>query len=136
MKALVFIFTLFTTIYFAQSPNLKQNNHNSSFLNGNDGYPKHSVDLRFSMWRNTSSDVAVKFTGVSIDVGGDNTGGRIMYNYYPNKFYAFNFSVGVLSAQVNVNTTSSYTSTILPIMIGAKYFLISEDISRELKYYL
>ena len=99
-------------------------------------YPKHSIDLRFSMWRNSSSDVSVKYTGVSIDVGGGNTGGRIMYNYYPNSDFAFTFSAGVLSAQVNVNTISSYTSTIIPVMMGAKYFLVSEDVDQPFKPYL
>lgn len=102
----------------------------------NNEYPKHSIDLRFSMWRNSSSDVSVGLPGVSIDVGNGNTGGRIMYNYYPNKSYAYTFSVGVLSAKVSVKTLSNYTSTIAPIMMGAKYFLIQNNDDQTLRPYI
>jgi hypothetical protein len=136
MKALVLLFVLFSTVYFAQNTSLLESNHNSSIINQNNEYPKHSIDLRFSMWRNSSSDVSVKFTGVSIDVGGGSTGGRLMYNYYPNEFYAFTFSIGVLSAQINVNAISNYTSSIIPVMMGAKYFLVSDNGDQPFKPYL
>jgi len=99
-------------------------------------YPKHSIDLRISMWRNSSTDVSVGILGISVDAGTGNMGGRIMYNYYPNKFYAFTFSVGVLSNEVKVKTFSNYVSTIVPIMMGAKYFLTSNESNSPFRPYL
>ncbi len=98
-------------------------------------YPKHSVDLRISILRNSESGVAVQTGGISINTGPGNMGGRIMYNYYPENNYAFTFSMGVLSSQVKVKTLSNYTSTIIPIMMGGKYFLIPGESGNALRPY-
>ncbi len=136
MKAFCFLIIMISTICLAQNTNHLQNDGYSNDMIRNSDYPKHSIDLRFSMWRNYSSDVSVGVPGVSVDVGSGNTGGKIMYNYYPNKFYAFTFSVGVLSTEVKVKTFSNYTSTIAPIMMGVKYFLIQNENDQPFRPYL
>jgi len=136
MKAICFLIVLLSTICFAQNTNQLQSDNDSNLINQNNDYPKHSIDLRISMWRNSSSDVSVGIPGVSVDVGSGNTGGRIMYNYYPNQSYAFTFSIGVLATEVKVKTFSNYTSTIVPIMMGAKYFLIQNGSDLPFRPYL
>lgn len=136
MKAICILLVLFSTICLAQNTNSLQIDNDSDFTNRMNDYPKHSIDLRISMWRNSSSDVSVEVPGVSIDVGSGNTGGRIMYNYYPNKSYAFTFSVGVLSTEVKVKTFSNYTSIIAPIMMGVKYFPIQNEYDQPFRPYL
>lgn len=132
MKLLIISFTalilLQLNILFAQ-PIENANDQTSE-------YPKHSFDLRISILRNSESGVAVQTGGISINTGPGNTGGRIMYNYYPENNYAFTFSMGVLYSQVEVKTLSNYTSTIIPIMMGGKYFLIPGESGNALRPYL
>ncbi|MBI9072654.1 MAG: hypothetical protein JEY94_13710 [Melioribacteraceae bacterium] len=102
-----------------------------------DEYPKHGIDLRISMWKSSSQTaVSVGLRGVTVDAGTGNMGGGIMYNFYPNADYAFTFSAGLLSAEVKVETFSNYTSSLIPIMMGVKYFIIPANNDQPFRPYI
>jgi hypothetical protein len=92
-------------------------------------FPNHSIDLSISFRNNSHSAVSVGFQGVSVETGNGAISGNIMYNYYPNMIYSFNISIGVLSTEVRVENFSTYTSTLIPIMMGMKYYFI--EFSRD-----
>ncbi|NNG25970.1 MAG: hypothetical protein HKM87_00475 [Ignavibacteriaceae bacterium] len=96
----------------------------------------HSVDLRISFWNNSHSAVSVGFGGVSVDAGTGGISGRIMYNYYPNSIYSFNISLGVMNTEVKVQNFSTYTSTVIPIMMGMKYFFADSPESSPFRPYI
>jgi hypothetical protein len=78
----------------------------------------------------------VNLNGISIDVGTGGVSGKLVYNFYSNPEMAFTFSVGIMAAKVNVETFSSYTSTVSPIMTGLKYFFLDYDTNNALRPYL
>ncbi|MGD8307088.1 MAG: hypothetical protein PVF17_10565 [Ignavibacteria bacterium] len=115
MRLLIILIVLISTTGFSQGndPVLDENSEN---------YPTHSVDLRISFWNNSQSAVSVGYQGVSVETGTGGFSGRIMYNYHPGPLYSFNVSVGILSSEVRVENLSNYTSSVIPIMIGMKYY--------------
>ena len=136
MKAICFLLVLFSTIGFTQNNNIVQSDNRSSSINVNNDYPMHSVDLRISFWNNSQSAVSVGFGGVSVDAGTGGISGRIMYNYYPNSMYSFNISAGVMNTEVKVQNFSTYTSTVIPIMMGMKYFFVDSPENNTFRPYI
>jgi len=122
MKAICFLILLISTIGFTQNNDIMLSGNNSESINGSSGYPMHSIDLSISFWNNSQSAVSVGFQGTSVEAGTGTASGSIMYNYYPNKVYSINISAGVLSTEVRVENLSNYTSTVIPFMIGMKFF--------------
>lgn len=112
----------------------EKNNQKDNFYHGD--YPRHGIDLRLSFWDNSRGGAAVNLDGFSIDVGTGGVSGKLMYNFYSNPELAFTFSVGIMSAEVNVETFSSYTSTVAPIMMGLKYFFLDYDMNNALRPYV
>ena len=99
-------------------------------------FPRNSVDLRISFWNNSRSDVSVGLTGVSIDAGTGGISGRIMYNYYYNENFALYIGAGAMESKVKIRTLSNYTSTLVPIMMGLKYFFTGASGDGFLRPYL
>jgi hypothetical protein len=123
------VFTLiWTPIIFAEDI-IKEENYCNE-------YPKHGVDLRLAFWDHSSGGAAVNLNGLSIDVGTGGVSGEIMYNFYSSPDLAFTFSVGLMAAEVNVETFSNYTSTVAPVMMGLKYYFLSIDSNSALRPYL
>jgi len=136
MKAICFLLVLLSTIGFTQTDNPVQNDNSSDSINRSNNYPKHSVDLRISFWNNSQSAVSVGFYGVSVETGTGGVSGEIMYNYYPNNIYSFNVSAGVMNTEVRVENLSTYTSTVIPIMMGMKYYFIDYSIQNPFRPYV
>jgi hypothetical protein len=109
------------------------NNEENSYYNE---YPKHGIDLRISFWDHSKGGANVNLNGLSIDVGTGGVSGKLMYNFYSSPELAFTFSVGIMSAKVNVETFSSYTSTVSPVMMGLKYFFMKYDTNNALRPYV
>ncbi len=136
MKAICFLLVLLSTIGFTQTDNPVQNDNSSDSINRSNNYPKHSVDLRISFWNNSQSAVSVGFYGVSVETGTGGVSGEIMYNYYPNSIYSFNVSAGVMNTEVRVENFSTYTSTVIPIMMGMKYYFIDYSVDNPFRPYI
>ena len=120
MKTICFLLLIFSTVGFTQDNN----------------FPKHSIDLRISFWNKSQSGVTVGFQGVSVKTGAGGISGKIMYNYYPNKTYSINISAGVMSSEVSVENLSDYVSTVVPIMMGVKYYFIDLPANSTFRPYL
>jgi hypothetical protein len=136
MKAICFLLVLFSTIGFAQTDNTVQNDNSSDSINRSNDYPMHSIDLRVSFWNNSQSAVTVGFYGVSVETGTGGVSGELMYNYYPNSIYSFNVSAGVMNTEVRVYNFSTYTSTVIPIMMGMKYYFIDYSVDNPFRPYI
>ncbi len=136
MKAICFLLVLLSTIGFTQTDNPVQNDNSSDSINRSNNYPKHSVDLRISFWNNSQSAVTVGFYGVSVETGTGGISGEIMYNYYLNGIYSFNISAGVMNTEVRVQNFSTYTSTVIPIMMGMKYYFIDYSVGNPFRPYI
>lgn len=126
MKLICFLIIVFFSVAFAQNEGIK-----------NDGqFPGHSIDLRISFWNKSQSTVSVGYQGVRVETGTGGISGRIMYNYYPNRIYSFNVSVGVMSNEVRVENLSNYVSTVAPVMMGMKYYFMNLPESSTFRPYL
>jgi hypothetical protein len=135
MKKLCIILVILSTVVLAQTKNDDQ--IITSSIHGSEGsFPsKHSIDLRVSFWNNSQSAVSVGFHGFSVETGTGGISGEIMYNYYPNSIYSFNVSVGVMNTEVRVENFSTYTSTVIPIMMGMKYYFIDYSTDNPFRPY-
>jgi hypothetical protein len=122
MKKVVLLLVLISTIGFTQTDNRVQRDNPSDSISRSYDYPKHSIDLSIAFWNNSQSAVSIGFQGASVKAGTGVASGSIMYNYYPNRIYSFNISVGVLNTEVRVENFSNYTSTVIPIMMGMNYY--------------
>lgn len=132
MKTICLLLVLFTTIGFTQTNNPIQ--FNSSSQDKPYDYPKNSIDLRVSYWNNSKSGTSIKVPGVEIGTGG--VSGKLMYNFYPDENYAFNVSVGAMSVDVKVSAFNEYTSTIIPLMMGMKYYFVQSSHSNPFRPYI
>jgi hypothetical protein len=101
-----------------------------------DEYPKHGVDLRLAFWNHSQGGAVVNLGSLSVDASTGGISGKIMYNFYSSPELAFTFSVGLMSADVNVETLSTYTSTVIPVMMGLKYYFIQLEPNNALRPYL
>ena len=129
MRPLIILIVLISTISFSQSNDLIRDENAEK-------YPGHSVDLRISFWNNSQSGVSVGFQGVSVETGTGGFSGRIMYNYYPGPLYSFNVSVGILTSEVKVENLSNYTSSVIPILMGMKYYFATSDENTPFRPYI
>jgi len=127
MKKMFFLLVIILILVLPQFYVAQQTDYYATNDSPNMELPRHSIDLRISFWNNSQSNVSVGVTGVSVDAGTGGISGRIMYNYYFNDEYAFNFSAGAMATEVKVRTLSNYTSTVVPIMMGMKYFFIGSS---------
>jgi hypothetical protein len=124
MKKLCILLAIFSALSLAQSNDDDQINISSIPDSQENLLSKHSIDLRVSFWNNSQSAVSVGFHGFSVETGTGGISGEIMYNYYPNSVYSFYVSAGVMNTEVRVENLSTYTSTVIPIMMGMKYYII------------
>lgn len=136
MEKLCILLVILSTVVLAQSNNDDQVNIPSTTNSQENYFPKHSIDLRISFWNNSQSTVSVGFHGVSVETGTGGISGEIMYNYYPNRIYSFNVSAGVMNTEVRVENFSTYTSTVIPIMMGMKYYFIDYSTDNPFRPYV
>ena len=124
MKKLFVILVMLSSIALAQSNSNDQVNSYSK--PDSQGYfpSKHSIDLRVSFWNSSESSVSIGLHGYSVETGSGGISGEIMYNFYPNSIYSFNASVGVKNTEVKVENFSTYTSTVVPVMMGMRYYFM------------
>jgi hypothetical protein len=124
MKKLCALLIILSVVITAQTNTDDQNNISSIVDTQQNLLSKHSIDLRVSFWNSSESSVSVGFHGYSVETGSGGISGEIMYNFYPNSIYSFNASVGVKSTEVKVENFSTYTSTVVPIMMGMRYYFM------------
>ena len=96
---------------------------------------RHSIGIKFSFLKNAKSEVEVGICG-DVKASNEGLGGKIAYNYLFDDEFAINVSAGLLSSSVTVSATETSTSSIIPIMLGVKYFLISYSNEKPVKPYL
>jgi hypothetical protein len=132
MKAMCFLFILFSTIGFAQTNKSVQSGNNA--INRSYNYPMHSIDLGISYWNNSKSGTSIKVPGVHIGTGG--VSGKLIYNFYPDENIAFHVSVGAMAVEVNAWTFHENTSTVIPVMMGMKYYFAQLFPSDFIKPYI
>jgi len=132
MKTICVLFVLLTTVGITQTNNPVQ--FNSSSQDRLYDYPKNSIDLRISYWNNSKSGTSIKVPGVEIGTGG--VSGKLMYNFYPDENYAFNVSVGAMAVDVKVSAFNEYSSIIVPLMMGMKYYFVQSSQSNPFKPYV
>ena len=96
---------------------------------------QHSIGIKFSFLKNAKSEVEVGIFG-DVKASNEGLGGKITYNYLLDDEFAINVSAGLLSSSVTVSATETSTSSIIPIMLGVKYFLISYSNEKPVKPYL
>ena len=135
MKKLCILLVILATVALAQTNNDDQINVSTIPDSQENFLSKHSIDLRVSFWNNSQSAVSVGFHGFSVETGTGGISGEIMYNYYPNNIYSFYVSAGVMNTEVRVENLSTYTSTVIPIMMGMKYYFIDYSTDNPFRPY-
>jgi len=96
---------------------------------------QHSIGIKFSFLKNAKSEVEVGICG-DVKASNEGLGGKITYNYIFDDEFAIEVSAGLLSSSVTVSALETSTSSIIPIMLGVKYFLISYSNEKPVKPYL
>jgi len=132
MKNIFLLLVLITATVFSQTTNPVQDNNGS--LDWDYDYPKHSIDLGISYWNNSKSGTSIKVPGVHIGTGG--VSGKLRYNFYPDENFAFNVSVGAMAAKVEAWAFHEHTSTVVPVMMGMKYYFLQLSQSNPFRPYL
>jgi hypothetical protein len=133
MKKLFALLVILSTVVLAQSNKDDQINTSSMPDTQQNLLSKHSIDLKVSFWNSSESAVSVGFHGYSVETGTGGISGEIMYNFYPNSIYSFNLSAGVKNTEVKVENFSTYTSTVIPIMMGMKYYLMDYSMNNPFR---
>jgi hypothetical protein len=135
MKKLIYLSVLASLLILSNSIFGQVSNELEKSISSND-YPKHAIDLKIAFGDHSVGGVSVGAGLYNVDVGTGGVGGFIRYNYYPNSDYAFTFTTGAMASAVRVETFSSYTSTVIPIMMGMKYYFAEVDKNNTLRPYL
>ena len=129
MNKLLFISILWFPMIHAQvdTSNIAGN---EEIVERDKDFPQHSIDLGITFWNNAHSSVSTGFQGLSVNVNDNGKLGSLVYSYYPNEDIAAFVKAGVMETKVKVENLLSYTSTIIPVAVGAKYFLL-KSVSRQ-----
>lgn len=107
---------IFTVLIFLCTLNLKAQEKESS------------VELRFLFINESTQNVITAHNIIpSVSIKNNLFGGSLLYNYHYNNDWTFYFEAGFIAANVGVSTTlfssSTETSVLVPIQMGAKYYL-------------
>jgi len=87
-----------------------------------------SIEVRL-LFINESTQNAVVANNIipAVSLKNNLFGGSLLYNYHYNNDWTFYFEAGFIAANVGVSTTmfssSTETSVLIPIQLGAKYYL-------------
>jgi len=87
-----------------------------------------SVEVRLLFINESTQNVVVMPTIIpAVSVKNNLFGGSILYNYHYSNDWTFYFEAGFIAANIDVSTTlfssSTETSVLIPVQIGAKYYL-------------
>ena len=95
---------------------------------------RHSIDLRISYWNNSKSGTSVRVPGVDVGTGG--MSGKLMYNFHLDQNFALDASMGIMAVEVKVSAFHQHTSTVVPVMMGMKYYFAQPSQSNPLRPYV
>lgn len=114
MKKFILFAVVMTTLIQAQG--------NSSVLKS------IGVDLKLSIIQQAKVENSITADNISVSTDLNSLSGVFALNYYYNERYAFTFTTGVISANTNANVSwgnvSTDASTVVPILIGMKFYFI------------
>lgn len=86
-----------------------------------------SVELRLLFINESTQNVVAQNIIPAVSIKNNLFGGSILYNYHYNNDWTFYFEAGFIAANIDVSTTlfssSTETSVLVPVQIGAKYYL-------------
>jgi len=105
-------------------------------VNGETVNKRHSIDLKAAYWDNAKSEASVKSNGYTVEADTGGLSGKIAYNYHFSDEFALNVSAGVLQSKAKVTGLSIESSTIIPVLLGVKYYLIKFSAESPVKPYL
>jgi len=97
---------------------------------------RHSIDLKLAYWNNAKSEASVKSNGFTVEADTGGLSGKIAYNYRINDKFALNVSAGVLQSKASVTGLSVESSSVIPVLLGAKYYLTKSSNDSPIKPYL
>ena len=108
----------------------------AEFIGDRKAYPKHSISVGMALWNNANSLVSKDAYGLSVDVEENAKLGILVYSFYPNKEFAVFLKAEVMETKVKVENIFSYTSTLIPVALGIKYFLLKRVSDQSVKPYI
>lgn len=87
-----------------------------------------SIELRFLFIKESTSNVITNFNfGPNVSLKNNLYGGSLTYNYHYSDDWTFYFEAGAIAANINISnslfSSSTETSTLIPIHIGGKYYI-------------
>lgn len=83
---------------------------------------RHSIDLSFGYYGNSSSVASIGTPGYHVKIMNDDITGKVAYNYFVNDKLAFQLSLGLFQPKFRLTTQSVGTSAIIPFLLGVKYY--------------
>lgn len=108
----------------------------AEFIRNWKAYPKHSISVGIALWNNTNSLVSKDTYGLSVDVDENAELGSLVYSFCPSKDFAVFFKTGIMETKVKVENIFSYSSTLIPVAFGIKYFLLKQVNDQSVKPYV
>ena len=103
---------------------------------------KSSIELRLLFINESTQNIVVAPNSIipAVSIKNNLLGGSILYNYHYSNDWAFYFEAASIAANINVSTTlfssSTETSVLVPIQMGAKYYLTGFYSDLPVKPYL
>ena len=83
---------------------------------------RHSIDLSFGYYGNSGSVASIGTPGYNVKIMNDDMTGKVAYNYFLNDTFAFQLSLGIFQPKFRFTTQSVGTSSIIPVLLGIKYY--------------
>ncbi len=96
----------------------------------------HSIDLSFGYYGNANSEASIFMPGVNVTVMNDNFSGRVADSYFFNDNLAFHASLGIMQPKVRLTPQYIGTSSVIPVLLGIKYYPLKISESRFKPYLL
>jgi hypothetical protein len=97
---------------------------------------RHSIDLSLGFYGSANTETLISTPGVNVAVFNDKFTGRIAYSYFLNDNLALHFSLGILQPKIRLTTQSIETGSIIPVLLGIKYYPLKISESRFKPYLL
>jgi outer membrane protein W len=137
MRKIAFISSVYVILGLVRSATLAADSPTSGdpVLNG-----RSCLELNFGAWSGSAVSNAVTTAGVQAEVKTGAFVGGVQFTYWAQEYLAVTLSAGLLEAKISSTATTlntgQHVSSISPVLMGVRYYLLGPDAGGTVRPYL
>jgi outer membrane protein W len=101
---------------------------------------RSALELNIGLWGSATAATTVTTGGVTSEAKTSGLGGNLLYSYWMREYLSLTFSAGFLageaSSSAGVTGVDQHASAVIPILIGARFYVPEPDPGEKIRPYL